>query len=259
MINIVNENIFTDLKKNGIQLTGDMFDAINEFVDIQNSSATQIYPDSWRDIKDKTVLLTSDGEIKAVYSDGRFMFNPDKIKISNATNYDVYEINVAGVDVQRRRDQRRYARQGLVTPSEVDYSKVPKSTQYIWDKDWDPEVNREYYAKLLQRKHLGQYADKLSEAYDVIIELINQRKDRPAGKRMQYNDFIFRLSTQIKKIEELIVGAEISDTFDADAIKKQVAKLPAIIDKAEEFMGFEAAEYSRFGRRRPEPLTPLER
>lgn len=236
-----------------------MFDAINEFVDIQNSTAQKLNIDSWRDIKNKTVLFTQDGKVLAVYSDGKFMYNPKKLKISDAQNYDLYEIVVGGVNVQNRRDQRSYNRQGLVSTKDVDYVGTPKSTQYIWDKDWNPEVNKVYYSKLLQRQRLGKYSKTLEDAYDTVIQLIDQRKTRLTGKRTMYDRMITQISTQITKIEDLMVGLEKDVAVDLDKLQKELKKLPGIIQKANEFMASEAKEYSQWGRRQPIPLTPIER
>ena len=76
------ENIITDLRKNGIKITDEMFDAVNEFVDIQNSYCNKLDISRWQDVKGKTVLFVDNGDIVAVYGDDRFMFNPRKIKVS---------------------------------------------------------------------------------------------------------------------------------------------------------------------------------
>ena len=88
------ENIITDLRKNGIPITKDMFDAINEFVDIQNSYCNKLDISRWQDVKGKTVLFVEDGNIVAVYGDDRFMYNPNKLKVSQAPEYDIFEIEV---------------------------------------------------------------------------------------------------------------------------------------------------------------------
>ena len=124
------ENIVTDLRKNGIKITQDMFDAINEFADIQNSFAHPINVDRWQDVKGKTVLFTDSGNIVAVYGNDRFMYNPNKLKISQAPEYDIFEIEVLGANVQNRRQERRDYLKGLTRTSNSTYSNTPKSTTY---------------------------------------------------------------------------------------------------------------------------------
>ena len=178
MISLVNENIITDLRKAGIRITPEIFDALNEFADIQNSYASKVSISSYRDLKDKVVLIVDNGDIVAVYGQNKFMYNPNKIKASETPNYDVYEITIGGVNVQNRREQRQDYLKGLTRTKDSTFANVPKSTTYVWSKDWDPEVNKRYYVKLLQRNHLQNYAKQLEDAYEVVKQMIDQRKHR---------------------------------------------------------------------------------
>lgn len=245
------ENIITDLRRNGINITQDMSDAINEFADIQNSFVHKLDIDKWQDVKGKTVLFVNNGEIEAVYGDERFMYNPGNVKVSQAPEFDIYEVEVLGTNVQNRRQERRDYLKGLTKAKDSSFSNVPKSTTYIWSKDWDPEVNKIYYSKLLQRNHLGRYASQLEDAYDVVKELIDQRKERLTGKRTEYDRMITNISRQIGKIEDEMIAAERDFEFDVDKLKKEMSKLPNLVNTAREFIKTEEDEYKHWGKRKP--------
>lgn len=253
------ENIITDLRRNGINITKDMFDAINEFADIQNSFVHKLDIDKWQDVKGKTVLFVNNGEIEAVYGGGRFMYNPGKVKVSQAPEFDIYEVEVLGTNVQNRRQERRDYLKGLTKTKNSSFSNVPKSTTYIWSKDWDPEVNKVYYSKLLQRNHLGKYASQLEDAYDVVKELIDQRKERLTGKRTEYDRMITNISRQIGKIEDEMIAAERDFEFDADKLKKEMSKLPNLVNTAREFIKTEEDEYKHWGKRKPYKYDKIEK
>lgn len=256
---LVVENIITDLRKAGIRITQKVFDYLNEFIDIQNSNVEKLDIESWRDLKGKTVLVVDGEDIIAVYGDGKFMYNLNKIKSSEIPNYDVYDVLVGGVHVQNRRQQRRDYLSGLVRTKDIDYVNAPTSSTYIWDKDWNPEVNKVYYSKLLQRNHLGKYAKQLDDAYDVVKELIDQRKDRLTGKRTEYDRMITGISKQIGKIEDEMIAAERDFSFDVDKLKKELSKLPRLIKDAKDFIDTEnkefavAKKYNGTGKRKPIP------
>ena len=254
---LVIENIITDLRRNGIRVSKDIFDALNTYVDIQNSSLSKLPVTRWQDVKGKNVLLVSDGDIVAVYGDDRFMYNPGKIKISQAPDYDVYEINVGGVNVIKRREQRKDTLHGLVRSKDSAYSNTPRSTTLIWSKDWDPEINKTYYTKLLAQRHLKRYIQQLEDAYDVIKELIDQRRDRLTGKRSEYDRMITDVSKQITKIEDELVAVERDFNMDDTKLKKELGKLPNMVSKAQMFLKSEEQEYKRFGKRKPLDLSPI--
>lgn len=259
------ENIITDLRKNGIRVSQTVFDYLNEYVDLQNSSVVRIDPDTYRDLKDKNVLVVDGSEVIAVYGQNKFMYNKNKIKASSIPEYDVFEVIQGGVNVQNRREQRRDYLQGLSKTKDSTFNKVPKSTTYIWDKDWDPEVNRRYYVKLLQQNHLVKYAEQLNDAYEVVKELIDQRKDRLTGKRTEYDRMITNISKQINRIEDEMIAAERDFEFDPDKLKKEISKLPRMVKDAKDFIDTENKEFAvakRFngtGKRKPIPYTKIEK
>ena len=259
MIQLTVENIITDLRRYGVSITQDVFNSLNEFSDIQNSFANKITVNSYRDLKNKTVLIVDNNDIIAVYGNNKFMYNPNKIKASETPNYDVYEITIGGVNVQNRRQQRRDYLQGLIKTTDSKFSNVPKSTTYVWSKDWDPEVNKIYYSKLLQRNNLSKYALQLEDAYEVVKKMIDQRKDRLTGKRTEYDRMITDISKQIGKIEDEMIAAERDFSFDVDKLKKELSKLPSLVKKANDFMDFEEKEYKHFGKRKKIPYNKIEK
>jgi len=259
------ENIITDLRRNNIKVTQKVFDYLNEYVDLQNSTIEKMEPETYRDLKDKNVLVVDDSNVIAVYGQNKFMYNPNKIKASAIPEYDVYEVIQGGVNVQNRREQRRDYLKGLSSTKDSKFSNVPRSSNYIWDKDWNPEVNKRYYTKLLQQNHLGKYAQQLNDAYDVVKELIDQRRERLTGKRSEYDRIITDISRQISRIEDEMVAAERDFSFDPDKLKKEISKLPRMISNAQFFIDTEnkefaiAARYNGTGRRKPIPYTKIEK
>jgi hypothetical protein len=257
MITIYNENIITDLRKAGIRISKDMFDTINEYVDINNSTIRPLTISTYRELKDKTVMIADGSDIIAVYGNNKFMYNPTKMKISSAPDYDIYEIEIGGVNVQNRRQQRRDYLSGLVNTRNSSLSNLPKSSNYVWSKDYDPEVNKVYYTRLLQQNNLQKYAIELEEAYDVVKDLIDQRRDRLTGKRTEYDRMITDISKQIGKIEDEMIAAERDFSFDVDKLKKELSKLPRLVKNAKDFMEYERQEYATFGKRKPIPYNKI--
>lgn len=246
---LVIENIITDLRKNGVNITDEVFNYINQYVDIQNSYINKLNISKWQDLKDKNVLFVDNNDIVAVYGDNRFMYNPNKIKVSSAPSFDIYEVIIDGTDVANRRKQRRLDRDGLVSTKTSDLKNLPRSSQYVYEKDWDPEVNRRYYKKLLQQNNLGKYAIQLDDAYDVVTELIKYRKEETTiGKRTVYNDVINSLVSQIKKIEILIESVDKNfSSDDFDKLGKEMSKLPRLVEKAEYLIKTEKDQIKVFG------------
>lgn len=260
MIIIYNENIVTDLRKQHVELPDDIQDAINEFIDIENSTAKPLTISKWQDVRGKTVLFTDGERVLALYHKDKFRYNPNKVKVSDAPNYTLYQIDIGGTNVVNRRLQRQDDLSGLVSTSDSTYFGTPTSTQYIYDKDWNPEVNKIYYAKLLQRKHLNRYASMLEDAYDCIVDMIAQRKERTTGKRTLYNRMIGDIQRQISKIEDMLIESERDYSFDEakiEKLKKEVSRLPGLVKKARDFMQTEADEYATWGKRKDLPLDPI--
>lgn len=260
MINLLIENVITDLRKSGIKLSDNAFDAINEYIDIQNSTAQKIDIETYRDLKDKEAVIVAYGSnVIAIYSNNKFIYNPQKIKISEAPNFDVYEIIVGGTNVQNRRQQRRDDRAGLVSARDSKYSNVPSSVDFIWDKDWNPDVNREYYMKKLAQKHAPEYAKSLEDAYDVVVDMIEQRKSRRTGKRTEYNRMILDIVKQVTKIEDELIAVERNFSINTDKLEKEFRKLPHLVKKAQDFMGQEREEEKRFGKPKPYEYDKIEK
>jgi phage host-nuclease inhibitor protein Gam len=111
----------------------------------------------------------------------------------------------------------------------------------------------------LQQNNLKKYAIKLEEAYDTVRDMIDQRKDRLTGKRSEYDRMITDISRQIGKIEDEMVAAERDFSFDADKLKKELSKLPALVERAKKFMDYERKEYQHFGKRKPIPYAKIEK
>ena len=253
------ENVITDMRRNGIKVNQTVFDMMNEFMDLQNSYITKVSPKIGGKLGEKTFLVVDDGDIIAVYDRGGFKWNPNKVKIKDLEAYDVYEVTMQGTHVQNRREERRDYLKGLTPTRDATYSNVPKSTTYIWDKDWNPETNKNYYVKLLQRNHLEKYAQDLNDAYDVVKQLIDQRRDRLTGKRTEYNRMITDISKQIGKIEDEMIAAERDFSFDPTKLKKEMSKLPGLVDRAKMFIRSEEQEYKRFGKRKPIKYDKIEK
>lgn len=253
------ENVITDLRHNGINITKTVFDMMNEFVDLQNSYITKLSPDSSTKLGDKTVLVGEGKNIVAVYANGRFMWNPNKLRLKDLPEYDVYEIVMQGTHVQNRRQERRDQLKGLTPTKDSKYLNVPRSTTYIWDKDWNPETNKVYYTKLLQRNHLGRYAEDLNNAYDIVKKLIDQRRERLTGKRTEYDRMITEISKQVGKIEDEMIAAERDFSFDPSKLKKEISKLPNLVSKAEMFIKSEEQEYKHWGKRKKIPYDKIEK
>ena len=261
MIKLFYENIITDLRKQGITLSNDVFNTLNTFIDIQNSTANRVNISRWQDVKNTLDLVSENGDIIAIYNNDKFVYNPNKIKISDIVNYDNYIVSVQGVNVAKRREQRRYDLTGLSRTKDSSISNVPKSTSLIWTKDWDPEVNRRYYSKLLRQNNLYKYTKDLDIAYDLVTDLINHRKEETTiGKRTVYNNMINKLVTQIRKIEDLInsVDKDFNDD-DFDKLEKEMKKLPRIIIDAKDLIRTEDDTIRRFGHPKTRPHTKIEK
>lgn len=257
VITLYRENVISDLRRNNVSISEEAFDVLNEFIDIENSEAKPLSINRWQDTKGKLILFIVDNEVIAIYNKDKFLYNPQRLKISQSPEYDLYEITVGGVNVRVRRQQREDDLSGLIPTTDSPYEKTPTGTQYIFDKDWNPKTNKVYYSKLLQRKKLDNYAKMLEDAYDVIIALINQRKDRLTGKRTVYNKLIGDIQHQISRIEDLMINSERDYAADPEKLKKEISKLPGLVRKAKEFMDTETAEYATWGKRKKIPLDPI--
>lgn len=261
MIKLFHENIITDLRKQGITLSKEVFDKLNEYIDIQNSTVSPLTISNYRDAKGKTILVSDGENVIAIYNNDKFVYNPNKLKVSNLQDYDLFEIAVGMLNVQKRREQRRYYKSGLVSPKDSTIPNMPKSSSLVWLKNFDPETNRRYYTKLLKQNNLGKYTSVLDSAYDIVANLIVHRKEETTiGKRTVYNDMINKLVTQIRKIEDLInsVDKDFNDD-DFDKLEKEMKKLHRVIIDAKDLIRTEDDTIRRFGHPKTRPYTKIEK
>ena len=67
------------------------------------------------------------------------------------------------------------------------------------------------------------------------------------------------ISRQIGKIEDEMIAAERDFSFDVDKLKKEISKLPNLVNKAKEFMETEEKEYKYWGKRKKIPYDKIEK
>ena len=259
MIDIVFENLVTDLKNNGITLSNKALNSVLDYFDIESSFATKESPESWNDIRNKTLIIAEEGDVIGIYRKGKFIYNPKKLKPTNTLNYDVFSVNEGSTDVQRTRELRKQSRSGLISTASGDY---PKSLNYVFEKDWDPKYNREYYIKLLQQNKLGMYSVIVDVAYKLCMRLIEHHYDeKTVGKRANvYNEKISKLVSQIKKVEDLIkkIDANFEYTVsDAEKIKQEIKRLDTISKECEYLLKTEDDTIKRFGYAPTRPHTKI--
>ena len=89
--------------------------------------------------------------------------------------------------------------------------------------------------------------------------MIDQRKERLTGKRTEYDRMITNISKQIGKIEDEMIAAERDFAFDVDKLKKEVSKLPHLVQLAKDFIRQENDEYKHWGKRKKIPYDKIEK
>ena len=67
------------------------------------------------------------------------------------------------------------------------------------------------------------------------------------------------MSRQIGKIEDEMIAAERDFEFDVDKLKKELSKLPGLVNKAKQFMETEDKEYKYWGKRKKIPYDKIEK
>ena len=210
----------------------------------------------------KFVIVTDNGEVIALWDNTKYCYNPNKLKISDIKNYDCYEvINNLG-SVVPKRDNRQELRKGYTDLMSVkaSYNKPPKSTRYVFDRDWNPEVNREYYTKLLHQNKLGKYAEQLDYAYTVMEDLINhRRKEQTIGKRGVYTSYVKKMADQMDKCESLINALDKNMNPDIPKLIKSLKTLENITKDANELIGYEDDAIATFGYTKQRPHAKIER
>ncbi len=250
MIDIVVENLVTDLRSSGVSFDEKALTKILDYLDIDGSTATPFRPESLSDIRNKTLLVSDGSSVIGFYKEGRFIYNPKKLKPTNLlSDYSIFLVTDSGKDIQKLRLSRKDDKAGLIPATSSD---LPKSMNYVWEKDWDPEFNRNYYIKLLQQNKLGMYSVIVDGAYKTCMELIQHHyKEQTVGKRANvYNEKINKLVSQIRKVEDLIkkIDANFDYTVDdAVKMKKEIKRLETIEKECDYLIKTEDDTIRRFG------------
>ena len=89
--------------------------------------------------------------------------------------------------------------------------------------------------------------------------MIEQRKDRLTGKRVEYDRMITDISRQIGKVEEEMIDIEMDFDASPERLEKELKKLPGYVKRAKDFMETEEKEYRHWGKRKPKVLKPIEK
>ena len=242
----IEENIVTDLKNYGISIPKKVIDNISFDVDIQNANIEPLSLNKWQDMRNKYVLISASNlnEIIAIYNKDKFDYNPEKLKVSELADNDLYScFEVTNISsILRKHNDRLALKKDYVDlqTTDVDYNKPPKSTRYIFDKDWNPERNKEYYTKLLQQNKLGQYSDYLEYVYTVMENLIeHRRKEHTTGKKLVYSNYIKKLASQIETTETEMDALDKNVNVNIDKLKKSLTSLSNTAKLAAKFIGTE--------------------
>lgn len=259
----VEENVITDLTKSGISIPQQARNAISYDVDIQNSNIAKLSISNIRDVHGKYVFITDENDIViAIYDNNKFSYNPNRLKVSDIINYGCWQvINNPGsvVDKQKQRQQSRQGYTDLINTT-VTYNKPPKSTRYVLDKDWNPEVNREYYTKLLHQNKLGQYASQLDYAYTIIEDLITHRRAEPTvGKKGVYTNWIKKLASSIETAETLMDALDKNFNPDILKLKRSLKSLETVTKQAYDFIKYEDDAIATFGYTKKREPVKIER
>lgn len=241
--NNIEENLITDLRRFGITVPKSIISNIPYDIDIQNCNVEEFDVDNTKQLKGEFVFITdSDSNIVAIYNNDRFCYNPYRLKVSDIPNYDCYKVvNNLGT-VRGKRDSRQAAKQGYVDLQGTDtsYNKPPKSTRYVFDKDWNPDVNREYYTKLLHQNKLGQYASQLDYAYTIMEDLITHRRaEQTVGKRGVYTNWIKKLAGSIEAAEVQMDALDKNVNPNIPKLLKSLRSLEQVTNDAYKFIGYE--------------------
>lgn len=262
----IDENIVSDLKTYGIIIPKKVLNNISFDVDIQNANVEPLTLNRWQDIKNKYVLIAnnSSDEIIAIYNKDKFDYNPNKLKVSELTDNDLYSCyNVTNISsIMRKHNDRLALKKDYVDLQTTDtsYNKPPKSTRYVFDKDWNPERNKEYYTKLLQQNKLGQYSDYLEYVYTVMEDLIeHRRKEQTTGKKLVYSNYIKKLASQIETAETEMDALDKNVNIDINKLKKSLTSLSNTAKLAAKFIGTEDDAIKVWGYAKQRPHVKIER
>ena len=256
----IEENLITDLRDSNIQLPTQAFNSIPYDIDIQNSNVQ--YLDN-SNIRNKFVFIVDDtNTVIAIYGWNKFLYNPKKLKVSDIGNYDVWEVVNNKGSVLPKRNERELSRKGYTDLSMGDsaYNKPPKSTRYVLDKDWNPEVNREYYIKLLHQNKLGMYAQQLDYAYTIMEDLISHRRaEQTVGKRGVYTNWVKKLASSIETAETLMDALDKNFNPDIPKLKRSLKSLETVTKQAYDFIKYEDDAIATFGYTKKREPVRIER
>ena len=253
MINLVNENVISDMRRIGLHAPQTVIDKINETINIEDSELHKVATFNPRTARDSSFLVADGSDIIVYYTRGKFEYNPKKLKLKDFEMYDVYEIESGGVSVTSRRRQRMDDLSGMVSTRGVD--NLPSSTAYVYGKNYDPQVNRDYYVKVLQQNKLTQYIKDVDYGYEIMKTLIEEMHDwgiNP-GKKDQYNKHLTALVTKTKNLEQMMVKVRNNHDYtvaDAHEIVKRVNAVKKAASDANRFLAQERKERSFKGKPR---------
>ena len=263
---IIDENIVSDLKSNDIHISPKVLKNISLDVDIQSANIVPLSVQKWQELKNKYVLIANNAtnDIIAIYNKDKFDYNPDKLKVSELIDKDLYScFEVTNISSIRQKHNDRIAlKQDYVDlqNSNTEYNKPPKSTRYVFDRDWNPERNKAYYTKLLQQNKLGEYSRYLEEVYDVIENLIDhRRKEKTTGKKLVYSNYIKKLASQIESLETEMDALDKNVNINLDNLKRNLKSLSNSTDLAKEFLKTEDDAIKVWGRAKQRPHRKIER
>ena len=258
----MDENLVTDLRNLGIKISQKAINSIPYDIDIQNSNIQKINISKYQDIKGIFTLLVDNNEVIAIYNKDRFAYNPNRLKMSDVVNYDIYEVINNKGSVNDLRNQRQLSRQGYtdLRTSNTSYNKPPKSVRYVLDRDWNAEASKEYYTKLLHQNRLGKYAEQLEYAYTVIEDMIiHRRKEQTVGKKAVYTDWINKLTSKINAAELQMDALDKNVNVDIPKLIKSLNTLDKIVKDASKFIGYEDDAIATFGYTKQRPHAKINR
>ena len=241
--NNIEENLITDLRRFGITVPKSIISNIPYDIDIQNCNLEEVDITNTKQLRGEFIFITdAESTIVAMYNNDRFCYNPYRLKVSDIPNYNCYRVvNNLGT-VRDKRDKRQTSRQGYVDlgSGPTSYNKPPKSTRYVLDRDWNPDVNREYYTKLLHQNKLGQYASQLDYAYTIMEDLITHRRaEQTVGKRGVYTNWIKKLAGSIEAAEVQMDALDKNVNPDIPKLLKSLRSLEQVTNDAYKFIGYE--------------------
>lgn len=258
----MDENLVTDLKNLNIKISQKAINSIPYDIDIQNSNVQKINISKYQDLKGTFTLLVDNNEVIAIYNKDRFAYNPNRLKMSDVINYDIYEVINNKGPVNDLRNQRQLSRQGYtdLRTSNASYNKPPKSVRYVMDRDWNAEASKEYYTKLLHQNRLGKYAEQLEYAYTVIEDMIiHRRKEQTVGKKAVYTDWINKLTSKINAAELQMDALYKNVNIDISKLIKSLNALDKVVKDASKFIGYEDDAIATFGYTKQRPHAKIGR